>query len=205
MVIVGFGRLMVEAIRRVGNPVVAGIDPRAESLPEGFLDAFEGTIGGRAEAFRVFGEEVVDVVAPMVSTVKLQAAFYEALGPSGMLALRDTVRYAREKGLIVILDGKRNDIGSTADAYARAYLGGVEIAGRSEEPWGADALTINPYLGSDGINPFLQAARGVVIDDDLVARLLLEIGHQRQHNLLEGPSGQNLDVGRGTRRHGGQA
>ena len=158
----GFGRRIVDATRRVGNPVVVGIDPRAENLPEGFLDRFERSIGGRAEAFRVFGREVVDVVAPSVAIVKFQEAFYEALGPKGMEALHDTANYAAEKGLIVIMDGKRNDIGSTAEAYAQAYLGQVEIEGDRQEPWGADALTVNPYLGKDGIAPFVEvaAARG---------------------------------------------
>jgi orotidine-5'-phosphate decarboxylase len=157
--VVGFGRILNESIGRAGNPVVAGIDPRAESLPGGFLDGYPATLAGRADAFAAFGRSVVDVLAGLVPAVKFQAAFYEALGPAGMVALGDSVAYARARGLIVILDGKRNDIGSTAEAYAQAYLGDVDLGGRAEAPWDADALTINPYLGGDGVAPFVEVAR----------------------------------------------
>lgn len=156
----GFGRKLADAVRRVGNPVVAGIDPRADSLPPGFLGRFAASLEGQAEAFRAFGREVLDVVAPLVPAVKFQAAFYEALGPAGMAALGDSVAHAREKGLLVILDGKRNDIGSTAEAYAQAYLGEVEAGGGRVAPWDANALTINAYLGGDGVEPFCKTAAG---------------------------------------------
>src|SRR4051812_48104606 len=106
------------AVRAAGNPVLVGIDPRAEDLPAGFLDRFPGDRAGVAEAFRVFGSGVIDAVAGMAPAVKFQAAFYEMYGPEGMAALRETARHARRNGLIVVIDGKRNDIGSTADAYA---------------------------------------------------------------------------------------
>jgi orotidine-5'-phosphate decarboxylase len=150
-------RLFAE-IRRVGNPVVVGIDPRPEELPPGFLDQFPGTHQGVADALTRFGSEVVDVVASLVAAVKFQAAFYEAYGPPGMAALYATVEHAHNKGLIVIFDGKRNDIGSTAEAYARAYLGKVPVGGVFHLSWHADATTVNPYFGTDGINPFLKVA-----------------------------------------------
>jgi orotidine-5'-phosphate decarboxylase len=146
------------AIRRVGNPVLVGIDPRPEELPPGFRDRFPEDRAGVAEALRRFGEEVIDVVASLVPAVKFQAAFYEAYGPEGVAALRANAEFARARGLIVILDGKRNDIGSTAEAYARGYLGKVPVGGRYEPSWQADALTVNPYLGSDGIMPFVKVA-----------------------------------------------
>jgi orotidine-5'-phosphate decarboxylase len=90
--------------------------------------------------------------------VKFQAAFYEAYGPEGMAALGETIRHARDSGLIVILDGKRNDIGSTAEAYARAYLGKVPVGGAFVPSWDADTITVNPYLGVDGISPFVKVA-----------------------------------------------
>ena len=93
------------------------------------------------------------MVAPLVPAVKPQAAFFEELGPPGMQALADVIRYARERGLLVIVDGKRNDIGSTATAYARAYLGADQSA------WGGDALTVSPYLGADSIEPFVETGR----------------------------------------------
>ncbi|MGP0063201.1 MAG: orotidine-5'-phosphate decarboxylase [Isosphaeraceae bacterium] len=146
------------AVRRVGNPIVVGIDPRPEELPPGYLERFPEDRDGVSAALRTFGGEVIDVVAPLVSAVKFQSAFYEAYGPPGVAALHATVEMAHGKGLIVIVDGKRNDIGSTAEAYARGYLGKVPVGGRYEPSWSADALTVNPYLGSDGVLPFVKVA-----------------------------------------------
>ncbi len=101
---------------------------------------------------------MIDVVAPLVAAVKFQSAFYEAYGPAASLHCTPRRAYAHEKGLIVIIDGKRNDIGSTAEAYARGYLGKVPIGGAFEPSWQADALTVNPYLGTDGISPFVKVA-----------------------------------------------
>jgi len=123
-------------------------------LPEGILAGATGKNPvAVAEAFGRFCRGVVDVVASLVAVVKPQAAFFEQLGPQGMVALADVVDYARGKGLLVILDGKRNDIGSTAAAYADGYLGSD---GRSR--WGADALTVSPYLGDDSLRPFVDVA-----------------------------------------------
>jgi orotidine-5'-phosphate decarboxylase len=155
---VQFADRLITAVRRVRNPVLVGIDPRPEDLPAGFLDRFPGDWSGIAAALEAFGRGVVDVVAPLVAAIKFQAAFYEAYGPEGVAALHATVRHARQSGLIVLLDGKRNDIGSTAEAYARAYLGKVPVGDRFEPAWNADALTVNPYLGSDGIAPFVKVA-----------------------------------------------
>jgi orotidine-5'-phosphate decarboxylase len=146
------------AIRRVGNPVVVGIDPRPDELPSGFLDRFPSTRAGIAEAMHRFGRDVIDVVAPLVAVVKFQCAFFEAFGPEGVAALHATASYAHDKNLVVIIDGKRNDIGSTAEAYARGYLGKVPIGSAFEPSWQADALTVNPYFGSDGIMPFIKIA-----------------------------------------------
>jgi orotidine-5'-phosphate decarboxylase len=155
---VHFTDRLFAGIRRVGNPVVVGIDPRPEELPTGFLDQFSGTHAGVADALNRFGCGVVDAVAPHVAVVKFQAAFYEAYGPAGLAALHATVEYAHKQGLIVIFDGKRNDIGSTAEAYARGYLGKVPVGGAFELSWHADAVTVNPYLGSDGVAPFTKIA-----------------------------------------------
>jgi len=146
------------AIRRVGNPVVVGIDPRPDELPSGFLDRFPANRAGISEALHRFGREVVDVVAPLVAAVKFQCAFYEAFGPEGVAALHATASYAHDRDLVVIVDAKRNDIGSTAEAYARGYLGKVPIGGTFEPSWQVDALTVNPYFGSDGIVPFIKVA-----------------------------------------------
>ncbi len=149
---------LITAMRRVGNPVVVGIDPRPEELPAGFLERFPDDREGVAAALRSFGSDVLDVVAPLVAAVKFQSAFYEAYGPSGVAAMHASAALATEKGLIVIIDGKRNDIGSTAEAYARGYLGKVPVGGSFEPSWQADALTVNPYLGGDGVAPFVKVA-----------------------------------------------
>jgi orotidine-5'-phosphate decarboxylase len=155
---VQFADRLITAVRRVGNPILVGIDPRTEDLPKGFLDRFPEDRAGVAEAIRAFGRDVIDAVAGAVPGVKLQAAFYEMYGPEGVAALHETASYAKEHGLIVILDGKRNDIGSTAEAYARAYLGKVPVGDRFEPSWQADAVTVNPYLGGDGVLPFVKVA-----------------------------------------------
>jgi orotidine-5'-phosphate decarboxylase len=155
---VHFVERLFGAIRRVENPVVVGIDPRPEDLPSGFLDRFPENRQGVADAVHRFGCDVIDVVAPLVAAVKFQSAFYEAYGPPGVAALHATAECARDKGLIVIVDVKRNDIGTTAEAYARGYLGKVPIGGAYEPSWHADAVTVNPYLGSDGVLPFVRIA-----------------------------------------------
>jgi orotidine-5'-phosphate decarboxylase len=148
-----FGERLAEAVRRRGTSVLVGLDPRIEQLPEVLRKRSGESRSERAAAYREFCQRVIDVVAPLVPAVKPQAAFFEELGPAGMQALADVIRYARDRGLLVIVDGKRNDIGSTATAYARAYLGA------EPSPWGADALTVSPYLGADSIEPFVEVGR----------------------------------------------
>jgi len=135
------------------SPLLVGLDPRWEQLPDVFRKTADSdNPADRAAAYREFCREVIDVVAPLVPAVKPQAAFFEQLGPAGMAALADVIQYAAKKDLVVIADGKRGDIGSTAVAYAEAYLG------REQSIWGADALTVNPYLGDDSLAPFAKVA-----------------------------------------------
>ncbi len=147
-----FADRLIAAVRSKGNPVLVGLDPREESLPPGLI-AGEGH-DAAADGFSKFCRAVIDVVAPLVAAVKPQAAFFEQLGPAGMRALKETIDYAAAKGLLVILDGKRNDIGSTATGYAKAYLGRG-----SASAWGCDALTVSPYLGDDSLTPFVEMAQ----------------------------------------------
>jgi orotidine-5'-phosphate decarboxylase len=147
-----FADRLVAACRRCGNPVVVGIDPRFEQLPTPLTAGVEAqNRGAVAEAYAKFGCELVDVVAPLVPAVKPQMAFYEQLGIDGMIALKTICDHARSKGLLVVLDGKRNDIGTTAEAYADGLLG-------AKSAWGGDALTISPYLGHDSLEPFVKTA-----------------------------------------------
>ena len=153
---------LARATRNHGNPVVVGLDPRVENLPDGLATLANGRdssspmgmapLASRAQAYEQFCCEIIDVIAPLVPAVKPQSAFFEELGPPGMQALAAVILHAREQGLLVILDAKRGDIGSTAAAYARGILG------RDESAWEADAVTVNPYLGDESLHPFVQVA-----------------------------------------------
>ncbi len=143
---------LLSEIRTKRTPVLVGLDPRYEQLPASLRQGDERDPRRIAAAFETFCRDVIDVVAPLVPAVKPQAAFFEQYGPDGMIALCNTIRYARDKGLFVVFDGKRNDIGSTAEAYADGILG-------AGSPWGADALTVSPYLGDDSLEPFVATAQ----------------------------------------------
>jgi orotidine-5'-phosphate decarboxylase len=157
-----FADRLAAACRAKGNALCVGIDPRWESLPQEIRAWHsDGTLTARASAFAHFSLRVLDIVAPLAPAVKPQSAFFEACGPAGFLAQQQVLRWARERGLITILDSKRNDIASTAEAYADAAFAGMFIDGKRVPVWDADALTINPYLGRDAVEPFLAGARKV--------------------------------------------
>jgi orotidine-5'-phosphate decarboxylase len=144
---------LAAAVARLKSPVVVGLDPLWEQLPPGLRPRAADSWEAKAEAERQFCGDVIDVVAALVPAVKVQSAFFEELGPPGMSAMGQVIGYAQAAGLLVIVDGKRNDIGSTAAAYARGYLG------RGTSAWCADALTVSPYLGDDSLSPFVDVAR----------------------------------------------
>jgi len=147
-----FGDRLVAAVQQCAAPVVVGLDPRKASLPSGLLpSSWADETDAVAQAYHSFCRGVIDVVSGLVPAVKPQVAFFEQLGPAGMRVLRKVINYAREKDLLVIVDAKRNDIGSTAEAYAQAHLG-------ADSAWGGDALTVSPYLGDDSLEPFTNAA-----------------------------------------------
>lgn len=146
-----FADRLTTAIREKKNPVLVGLDPRIHLLPRELAPPEGADATTLATAACNFCREVIDIVAPLVPAVKPQAAFFEQFGPVGMVALGEVIKHAKSKGLLVIFDGKRNDIGSTAEAYAKGLLG-------ESSPWGADALTVNPYLGEDSLEPFVEVA-----------------------------------------------
>ncbi len=157
-----FGTRVASRVRQAGTPLVVGLDPSWEHLPTGLRPAGNGRdLAVVAEAVETFCCGIVDVVADLVPAVKPQAAFFEALGIDGWQVMHRVMEYAQSRGLLVILDAKRGDIGSTAQAYASAYLSRMD--GRVV----ADALTVNPYLGADTLRPFLamaqQAGGGVFV------------------------------------------
>ncbi|HVS34014.1 MAG TPA: orotidine-5'-phosphate decarboxylase [Gemmataceae bacterium] len=156
-----FADRLADAIHGKGNALCVGLDPRWESLPLSIRRRCGSeSLHSVAAAFEAFCSRVLDIVAPLVPVVKPQSAFFEACGPDGMAAMQRLVRKARDLRLITILDAKRNDIASTAAAYADAAFG-VAIEGRIHPVWDADALTVNPYLGRDAVEPFLASARRV--------------------------------------------
>jgi orotidine-5'-phosphate decarboxylase len=145
---------LAEAVDRKRSQLLVGLDPRPELLPVELRGETHVSRGAAADACARFCRGLVDAVAPYVVGVKVQLAFFEALGADGARAFEDACSYARMAGLLVVADGKRGDIGSTARAYADAYL---EHHDGNEAP--VDALTVNPYLGSDSIEPFIAACR----------------------------------------------
>lgn len=151
---------LIEKVAAMRNPTVAGLDPRLDYLPETLLrkhlEAKGETPEAAADAFLEFNKGLMDALCDIVPAVKLQSACYEMLGPEGLRALRESVLYAAEKGFYVIVDAKRGDIGSTSEAYSAAYLGRVRIGSSDYTAFPCDALTVNPYLGSDNLNEFLK-------------------------------------------------
>ena len=144
-----FAARLAAAIQSRRTPACIGLDPRRESLPPALAAAAAADPRDLAAIFTTFCRDVIDVVAPLVPIVKPQLACFEALGPHGMTALADVIAHAHARGLLVLADGKRGDIGSTAEAYADGWLAG---------PWAADAVTVNPYLGLDSLEPFVKTA-----------------------------------------------
>ena len=152
--------LLVQKIKEKGNPSVAGLDPKIEYVPEYIRKKAYAEYGqnlkGATEAIWEFNKGLIDALYDVVPAVKPQSAFYEMYGLCGEEVMHRTISYAKEKGLYIILDVKRNDIGSTAEAYSKAYLGKVDIDGVECEPCPFDCVTVNPYLGTDGIQPFVN-------------------------------------------------
>lgn len=151
-----FADRFIEQIKKKQSAVVVGLDPTWEGIPE-FIRHRAASV---TEAVFEYNRRIIDAVCDVVPAIKPQLAYYELLGLDGLAAYHQTAAYAKGRGLLVIADGKRNDIGSTSEAYARAYLGQVQAAGHLGVTRSvADALTVNPYLGADGIAPFCQACR----------------------------------------------
>lgn len=152
---VHFADKLQAAVQSKKTPLIVGLDPRLERIPPP-LRPDKAPVDGQTAAhlYQSFCCRIIDVVANLVPAVKPQAAFFEALGPHGTMALAEVAEYASDAGLLVIMDAKRGDIGSTAKAYAQAYL-----SNNSVSPWKSDALTVNPYLGNDTLQPFVQQAQ----------------------------------------------
>lgn len=157
-----FDRL-IEKIVEKQNPTVAGLDPKLTYIPEYIkresFEKYGKTLEGAADAILTYNKGLIDSLSDIVPAIKPQCAYYEMYGWQGVKALAETISYAKSKGMFVITDGKRNDIGTTMEAYAVAHLGITDIEGESAETFGADALTVNGYLGTDGIKPLLNICK----------------------------------------------
>jgi orotidine-5'-phosphate decarboxylase len=151
-----------DKIDKLLNPTAVGLDPDLANIPPEILEKHIGktgeTLEAAANAVYEFNKGLIDTLCDIVPAAKVQCAYYEALGPLGIEALQKTCAYAKSNGMYVIIDGKRNDIGTTALAYSTAYLGKVKIGSTEIAPYDADAMTVNAYLGSDGIKPFIITA-----------------------------------------------
>lgn len=150
---------LIDKILEKKNPTVAGLDPKLDYVPERMKEeAFEKygeNFEGAAAAILEFNKRLIDSLCDIVPAVKPQSAYYEMYGIEGIKCLHETIEYAKSKGMYVILDAKRGDIGATSEAYAKAYLGKTEIRGKGYPAFGADSMTVNPYLGTDGVEPFV--------------------------------------------------
>lgn len=151
---------LIDSIKKTEAPIVVGLDPMPDYIPPFLLKAaykeYGETLRGISEAVLAYNKGIIDAVCDLVPAVKPQIAMYEQFGVEGLVAFQKTVEYAKEKGLLVIGDVKRGDIGSTSKAYAVAHLGGVMVGSNKLSSFNEDFATVNPYLGSDGIKPFLD-------------------------------------------------
>ena len=160
---------LINKIKETNNPTVIGLDPRYEMIPECIRSKYEETLEGVAKAIVEFNKALIDEIYDVIPAIKPNVAFYEMYGLEGMKAFEETCKYAKEKGMLVIADIKRGDIGSTAKAYSNAFLGKTKIGEKEESIYDVDFVTLNPYLGIDGIKPFIEDCakygKGVFIID----------------------------------------
>lgn len=158
-----FIQSLQKGIKEKNSRLCVGLDPRFELLPEEitkpFISKHGETLLAATAAIIQFNKEIIDIVSPYVAIVKPQSAFFEQYGPLGAVCLMETIHYAHKKGLLVLLDVKRGDIDSTAQAYANAYLGKTKTGGKEEFVYNADAITVNPFLGVDTLLPFVETAK----------------------------------------------
>lgn len=154
---------LIQNIQRTGAPIVVGLDPMLNYVPEHLqkkaYEQYGETLKGAAEAVWQFNKEIIDAVYDLIPAVKPQIAMYEQFGVEGLMAFQKTVEYCKQKGLVVIGDVKRGDIGSTSEAYAIGHLGRVKVGNQLCSGFDEDFITVNPYLGSDGVKPFIKVCQ----------------------------------------------
>ena len=153
-------RQLIEKIQKTKAPICVGLDPMLSYVPEHIqaaaFEQYGETLEGAAEAIWQFNKEIVDHTFDLIPSVKPQIARYEQFGIEGLKVYKRTVDYCKEKGLVVIGDAKRGDIGSTSAAYAAGHIGSVQVGSKTYSAFDTDFLTVNPYLGTDGVKPFVD-------------------------------------------------
>ena len=148
---------LITRIKEMNNPTVMGLDPRYDMIPEVVRNKYDNTLEGISKAILEYNKELIDNTCDIIPAVKPQLAFYEMFGIEGIKTFKETCKYARQKGMIVIADAKRGDIGSTAKGYSNAYLGNTPVGQDSKTAFdNIDFITLNPYLGTDSIKPFVE-------------------------------------------------
>lgn len=147
---------LIDKIKELDNPTVMGLDPRYEMLPECIKNKYAKDVKSVCEGILEYNKALIDATYDIVPAVKPQIAFYEMFGIEGMKCFKETCKYAKEKGMIVIADIKRGDIGTTAAGYSNAYLGKTLVGDKEESFYDIDFVTVNPYLGIDGVKPFIE-------------------------------------------------
>ena len=181
---------LVAKIQKTNAPIVVGLDPMMKFIPSKMKEAafkeFGETLEGAAEAVWQYNKGIVDAIYDLVPAVKPQIAMYEQFGIPGMIAFKKTVDYCKEKGLVVIGDVKRGDIGSTSEAYAVGHLGKVQVGSKAYYGFNEDFATVNPYLGSDGINPFLKVCKEEKKGIFILVKTSNPSGGEFQDRLIDG-------------------
>ena len=147
---------LIDRIKETNNPTVIGIDPKYDMIPECIKNKYEQNMEGVAKAIEEFNKALIDATFDIIPAVKINIAFYEMYGLEGMKVFEETCKYAKEKGMLVMADIKRGDIGSTSKAYSNAFLGRTQIGEKEEKIYDVDFVTLNPYMGIDSIKPFIE-------------------------------------------------
>lgn len=154
---------LTDKIQKTNAPIVVGLDPMMKFIPEGIkknaFAEYGETLAGAAEAIWQYNKGLIDAIYDLIPAVKPQIAMYEQFGVEGLIAYKKTLDYCKEKDLVIIGDIKRGDIGSTSSAYATGHLGKITIGGNTYAPFDEDFATVNPYLGSDGVKPFIDVCK----------------------------------------------
>ena len=148
--------ILIDKIKQTNNPTVMGLDPRYEMLPDCVKNKDEKNVDGACKAILEYNKALIDATYDIIPAVKPQIAFYEMFGIEGMKVFNETCKYAKEKGMVVIADNKRGDIGTTAQGYSNAFLGKTPIGDESFDIFNVDFITVNPYMGTDCVKPFVD-------------------------------------------------